>query len=716
MNSYRKKANLLIACLFATTTGYSYENIQEIKISAEFHDDPLLEVPNSISVIGSETIGSRNATHLEQLLAVAPNLNYSSGASRGRFFQIRGIGERSQFVDPVNPSVGLIVDGVDFTGMGLAASTLDVEQVEIFRGPQGTLFGANALSGLININSKAPSKDFTGQFGGELADYDGRLLSAVVSGPVTENLGYRFAVQQQQSDGFIENDFLNREDTSDIDEQFIRGKLRFAPDDELTLDFNVFYVNADNGYDDFSLLNNRHTTSDQPGTDAQESIAGSIVGQWRGLDKVAVEFTLSGLDANLEYGYDEDWSYINEFSPSQFPYSSADQYQRDRSNGVIDLRLLSKEDRGLFNGHSAWVIGVYLRTEEEDLQRIRFDSLSQVSQFDNAFDTENRAIYGQLDTQLNGGWSLITGLRFENRQADYRDSAGVSRDSDKDLWGGRIALNKQLDEAIMIYGLISRGYKAGGVNGQIISAALTNPSITSDVYFFNTETLLNYEIGLKGAFLEGGLQLQLAAFYQERKDAQAKQSIFNPADFSFDDYLTNAEGVSSGLELEFSYQASEALLLFGSLGLLESEFVDFISAAHVDARDDWNGIPLAPVDLDGREVAHAPNYQFYLGGEFSFSENIYVRLEAEGKDAFYFSNSHDQKSDSYELIHARLGYRTASWELVLWGRNLTDEDVEVRGFYFSNQYGNNPGNDYAPETYVQYGEPRVIGLSGIYNF
>ena len=96
--------------------------------------------------------------------------------------------------------------------------------------------------------------------------------------------------------------------------------------------------------------------------------------------------------------------------------------------------------------------------------------------------------------------------------------------------------------------------------------------------------------------------------------------------------------------------------------------------------------------------------------------NVILRVEFEGKDEFYFSNSHDKKSSSYELVNARLTYQGSNWDVSLWGRNLSDEDYATRGFYFSNQFGNNPANGYAPETYVQYGEPRVVGISASYTF
>ena len=160
MNFYSSVFKSAATALFAVAAGTatfaysanvlseSIDTIDEIIVSADFRDSNLLNTAASISVIDSQVIDRRQARHLEQLLNLAPNVNFSSGASRGRFVQIRGIGERSQFIEPLNPSVGTLVDGIDFTGIAGAATTMDIQQVEILRGPQGTLYGANALAGL----------------------------------------------------------------------------------------------------------------------------------------------------------------------------------------------------------------------------------------------------------------------------------------------------------------------------------------------------------------------------------------------------------------------------------------------------------------------------------------------------------------------------------------------------------------------------------------
>ena len=157
------KLSLLSAALISATISpitalAQTRTLEEVIVTAELLESNALSLPNSVTVIDTAQIEQRNAQHLEDLIALAPNVNFTTGASRGRFIQVRGIGERSEFQTPIINSVGLIVDGIDLTGITTAASALDVQQVEVLRGPAGTLYGANALAGLINIVSNEERK------------------------------------------------------------------------------------------------------------------------------------------------------------------------------------------------------------------------------------------------------------------------------------------------------------------------------------------------------------------------------------------------------------------------------------------------------------------------------------------------------------------------------------------------------------------------------
>ena len=687
------KKLFISSLLLLSTNIAAAELIEEVIVTSDFRDASLLDTAASVTIFDDLTIKNRQAKHLEQLLNLAPNVNFSSGASRGRFIQIRGIGERSQFIEPLNPSVGILVDGIDFTGIAGAATTMDIKQVEILRGPQGTLYGANALAGLINLTSNQPSEITQGSVSLGAGSHGTKSVSGALGGSLNNAMNYRVAAQSHTSDGYITNDFLKRDDTDNIDELSLRAIIDWRASDALSLKLTLFKVDADNGYDAFSLDNTRNTLSDKPGHDRQESTAFAVQSNWQANEQFDVVSLISFADSDLEYGYDEDWAFPAICAGQEcdgWEYNSEDNYLRDRDNSTLDVKLVSKQSVNFLGKNAHWVLGVYAREQDEQLLR---QYTYNAGDFSSSFDTENRAIYGQLDTDINSNVSLVTGLRLEGRKATYTDSDGVAHSVDENLWGGRIALQYKPNDSTMLYGLVSRGYKAGGVN--------SDSSLSAEDREFDTELMLNFETGVKGSWFEQRLQTRLSVFYQQRKDIQIKQSLVQSRDDSnasdFTDYFGNSgKGRNYGMEAEVNWLATEVLSIQGSLGLLETEY----------------DTPLSTT-LDSRDQAHAPRYQFALGSSLRISENLSWTADIEGKDKFYLSSSHNEQSESYWLLNTNLAYSADQWTLSVWGRNLTNEDVIVRGF---GGFGNDPRKYYATEPYYQFGEPRVFGVSGQYNF
>ncbi len=677
--------------------------LEEIVVTAQLRTTPLLSQVGSISVISAQDIREREAQHLEGILSLAPNVNFAGGTSRARFFQIRGVGERSQFQEPLNPSIGLIIDGIDFSGLGGAGTLFDAQQVEILRGPQGTLHGANALAGLIDIRTGQPEAEPGLRVEAGAAEYDTWSAGVVGTGPlIADQLLYRLAINRFQSDGFIDNKYLGRDNTNGQDETTLRGKLRWLPGERDTVDLTAMYIDIDNGYDAFSLDNTRNTLSDEPGKDKQDSTALGL--QWqRELNALVLETAITGATTASTYSFDEDWSFVG-IAPG-LEYSSKDQYKRDRDSYSANIRALSNEHSRLFANSTDWVAGLYYLGDRENLKR-RYTYLE--NDFSSHYDTDTYALYGQLDSRLGERLKLISGLRIERRLTNYQDSNGVDSDPDKDLWGGRVALEYQFDDNRMAYGEISRGYRANGINAGILASMETSedPDITDQlraVQQFDEEYLVNYELGFKGAMLADTLQARLALFYMDRDDQQVKGSLVIPrpdGSTAFIDYTSNAaEGNNYGMELEMDWLASDSLTLFANIGLLQTEFDTFIDA-------EGN-------DLSGRDQAQAPNYQYAVGGHYDIGAGFYLRLDIEGRDSAYFSDRHNLKSPSYDLFNMRLGYASERWSVAVWGRNLTDEDYYVRGF---GTFGNDPRKEYAVEPYYQYGEPRVVGVSTSFTF
>ena len=709
---------------FVPVTWADESALEEVLVTAEYRAVSVLELPTSITVFDQQAIDRRDAVHLEQLLNLAPNVNLSSGASRGRFVQIRGIGERSQFVEPINPSVGLVIDGMDFTGIGGAASTLDIQQVEILRGPQGTLFGANALAGLINMVSNDPGEELNGRADLTIGNYDRMTATAAMGGPLSQDLGFRLAVQSNKTDGYIDNIYLDQA-TNDISEFTARGKLKWELSEEFSLGFTLLYSDVNNGYDAFSLDNSRETYSDEPGHDNLESLALALDASWQVTDSLALEALLSQVDADTQYGYDEDWSHTGICEGTvcdsddwgfDWWYASTDNYVRNNHNTTADIRLVSNNGAD----EAAWVAGVYYRDQEQSLLR---EYTYSSGDFDSQYDTDNLAAYGQMDLPISRAWTFVAGLRYESRDWTYDDNVeGSNRSTDKeDFWGGKLAMEYRTESGTLLYGLLSRGYKAGGYNSALASKL---PDFEQDGIIippenlvFGAETMWNYELGLKGSWLDDTLTIIAAVFYQDRHDMQVKQSIVIPMDptssacpCNFIDSLQNAAGgTNKGVEIEGNYQLTENVSLFGSLGLLDTEYKNYLSYSHTDA-DLENGVPY---DMSGRAQAHAPETQYALGAQFFIATNWFAQVDIEGKSSAYASANHNEKLDGYTLLNMRLAYETERWSIAVWGRNLTDEDVQTRGF---GGFGNDPRKLYETEAYYQLGEPRVYGVTGIVYF
>jgi iron complex outermembrane receptor protein len=681
-NSFKRAFPPLLISVFFFIPVLAQPVLEEIIVTADYRQNSLDDIAASITVINADTMAKKNAQHLEDVLLNAPNVNFSSGASRARFIQIRGIGERGQFSEPLNSSVGVMIDGVDFSGIGNAAMLYDIEQVEILMGPQGTRYGSNALAGLINLKSKTPSESFSSGLQLQGGSNNSQGLAGFISGPATDNFFYRLSMQKLESDGFSQNLFLNKP-TNQRDETTLRAKFQWQITDTEQLDFTTSLIDLDNGYDVFSLDNARDTLSDEPGFDRQDSTLASVKFTSSSFDAFTLELLGGFAQSDIAYGYDEDWVHSG-FHP--FEYSSTDHYFRDRDTASAELRLVSGESGALFSGRTEWVAGLYSLHQEVNLQRI-YTFLPDP--FTSHFNIDRLAFYAETSTALSDKLSLDLGIRSERFSAKYNDNNGLLFSPDDDLVGGKASLNLNIDNIGLYYASVSRGYKSGGFN--------TDGSLDADLRDFAAETLWNYELGFKGQLLDEKLQLQLALFAMQRDDVQISSStvrVRNDGSAEFIDFIGNAAaGSNRGVEANMQWLATETLTLYGSAGLLNAKYKDFINSTGEN--------------LDGREQAHAPSYQFTLGTTVQFSPALSLDLNLQGRDQFFFSDSHAVQSEKYTLLNASLQYQANHFDITLWSRNLGDEDYFVRGFFF----GNDPRDNYTARGFTQLGEPVSYGLT-----
>ncbi|WP_457934455.1 TonB-dependent receptor [Pseudoalteromonas sp. SCSIO 43210] len=667
-------------------------NLERIVVTGDFQRESIQTLSASASLFSEEEINLRGASYLDEILGSTANVNFTSGASRGRYIQIRGVGLRSQFVDPINPSVGLVIDGINYSGLGGSSLLFDIDQVEIYRGPQGTRFGADGMAGMIQMGSAKATSDPSLKLQVGAGTYNTREAGIAASTGLTDDTSARVSYFRRKSDGYVDNLYLNDE-TQNQDEQVARFKLNSQLTKHLNTELNLHYIDINNGYDAFTLDNSRNSVADEPGQDNQQSYAIGVNNTYTGFDAFDVNLNLSAIDSELLYSFDEDWGCNDTSEPNLCAaglhpdgYSSTDLYSRDRDDQSVDLQFNSKTGN--------WVAGIYYQNRDVDLER-QYTWLA--SPFSSTYETSNVAVYGQVATPIGSKTTLITGLRVEQYQGDYTDSNGFIQDTDDVMVGGKIALEYQVIDRTMIYTSITRGYKAGGINSEALAKAKDEGLNLSADFFqqhtsFDPEYLWSGEFGVKGSSLDDKFTLRLGAFYMHRDDIQLK--AWQVEGQQFTGYVDNASsGSNYGLEVEGSYQLTDNLFLTGSAGYLNTEIDDFVTQSGLNQ--------------DGREQAQSPKYQYAFTARYNFTSELYGMIGVEGKDDYYFSDSHNSQAPSSNLVNLSFGYEADMWAVRAWARNVFDETVPTRGF----EFGNDPQDGYATHTYTQLGEPRVAGVT-----
>lgn len=679
--------------------------LEEVIVTATLRPTTLLNVPSSVTVIDSQTLSDAGQQHFQDVLGLVPNLNWAAGTARPRYFQIRGIGELDQYQGAPNPSVGFLVDDIDFSGLGGLATLFDVDQIEVLRDPQSTTFGANALAGLIKVKTKDPRPQF--EFGGEagVADYGTTSLGAVLGGPL--NIGgsdsaFRVVAQHYRSDGFRTNDYQHRDDTNGLDEFTTRGKLRFDLG-AWKLDLTGLYIDQDNGYDAWSIDNSFTTHSDYPGRDAQRTKALAANLKYDGWSNVALESITTYSAVDIVYSFDDDWGNNPLWlaTTGYSPYNYYSDITRKRTTRTQEFRLSSK-DTTPQAGRWGWIAGVYVRNLREDnsdvefAQDVAYDPIGSASDLISRYDATNYSGYGQVEHDFTDATTLSLGMRFEHRDAIYEDTDTAHIPTSENLIGGNLSLVHRWSTTHASHIELARGYKAGGVN--------IGAEVPSDHRTFGAEYLWDLELGDRRDWMEGRVTSDISAFYMSRRNMQVSSSMqdpSNPASFIF---ITGnaARGENYGIEASGAYRLSMQWKLFGTASWLHTRFIDY---QYVDSYTQELHV------LDGRAQAHAPSYQFSLGADWHHPSGWMGRVDVTGKGSFYFETSSNAASSAYQLVNLKAGFEQRHWAAYAWAHNLFDRRYATRGFFF----GDEPP-DLTPKLYIQNGDPRQVGVTATLNF
>jgi iron complex outermembrane receptor protein len=686
----------VIACTFSPSlTGIEQEDsiheLPPLVVRADLLDLELNELPASISLFDASALEAPDRSHFEDLLSAVPNLSTAGGTNRARFFQVRGIGQNSQFGNEVPATaVGVLVDGIEFTGIASLFSLFDIEQVEVLKGPQSDAFGASAMAGLIVAESSSPTAFPYAR--GELQVGTDNLIRSgfVASGPLSankvrseSNLRYRLAFESLKQDGFIENSFLLRSDTNERDEITARLKIDWDVGQALNIKSTFLYADFANGYDLWSLdPPDYRTATDQPGRDAQRMRALSIKATAQLGSGTELLVLASGSKTDSLYSYDWDWSNEDELRQRYGPvvFFGTDETYREREVHSIDVRLQSTTNEPLIS----WACGLLHRDFSENQDY--FFVPSQIT-------VRSTALYGKLQGHLSDTVLFQSSLRVEDSELAYTTPGSPLLGPKETLWGGKLSLIWNFHATHSLFLSLSKGYMAGGVN--------PDTDIPASARVYESESLISTELGWSIASPESVLQSRLVIFAMQREDIQTDASVQSGDGNTFALYKDNAaKGTAYGLEWELQSNFIDApIQLTLALGLLDAEFDDY---AYVD-----------PIDssqlrsFNGARQPYAPEVTFQAGLDYRHPSGWFLEGNLSYQSPITFDLNSGNKLDSRTLLNTSLGFQADQWTLAVWVRNLTDEAYAAHGFYFANE----PPNYDRPRPWHTLGPPRQFGVS-----
>lgn len=651
----------------------------------------------SVSVFDTSDLQARSVRHFGDLVEQVPNLTYTGGTSRPRYFQIRGIGENSQYEgETPDSAVRFVVDDFDFTGLGSLAGTFDVSQVEVLRGPQAGAFGANAAGGVIRLVTQAPTSFWTGRIESSLGEDGLREGGFAVGGPLVrdqpQKLMMRLAVHQHVSDGFRRNVTLNR-DTNARDELSARLRLTWNPSAEWRWEGAALVSQLNNGFDDFALDNNgRLTYSDQPGRDEQDSIAGSLRGTFQGWQSARLTSVSSGSWVDSTYSYDDDWTAGS--------YEGFSRHTRERSVFNQELRLDSTRPA---RGVDRWTLGAFFSRLDEDTAYTNTDP-GNIRGLVTRYEAVNAALFGQIAHRLSARTRVVLGLRWETLDVNgtgTRTRFRASRNAydpvvtfspafDDSLVGGKVSLEHQLTEHHFLFGSITRGYKGGAVNIDARINPLSDPTV------YDTEHLWNYEAGVRGSWLEQRLRADVTVFHLVRTNTQVRDSAGFGGSYRF--FTDNANDARvTGLEASAAFALTPAWSLEASIARMDSTLDRFVLG---------NGNAGG-----GRELANTPRHGATAGIRYRPAQGIFGSIDWVNRARQFDSNNQNEARRPFSVVNASLGFAWRNWTLTVWGRNLTDKAYDQRVFFFGNE-----DPDYLETRYESRAAPRQWGVTAAYGF
>lgn len=652
------------ATLVAMAPALAQGGKDEIVVTAQMREQSLQEVPLAITAVGADDIERLNAADLRELQYAVPNLVIAGSESTRLFFSIRGISDRAR-----NPGydnrVGVYIDGVWIGRQSLNQSTFDVASIEVLRGPQGTLFGKNTVSGAISVNTKPASDELGASITVGAGNYDMFTGRGAVDIPLSDSVRTRFGVSGTIRDGYVE-DVLRDKDYDDKEEIAFRGQVDFDMGASVS-----GRLSADFAQNDFTILVAEQvpdTLAPEPREVALSSNQAAYTrGQGVGLN-LKYDFA-SGYSLTSITGFRASTFKINDYDEDYSPlaFASVGLLSEDAENISQEIRFASP-DEGRFN----YVLGLYYLSQDiegsGDATVLTLGSVAQQS----TVDATSLAAFAHGNVNITDFLQLTAGVRYTHEEKDFEysiaDTSGLftngtyvdSRSSSD--WSPKASLNWFVTDDVMAYVGYSKGFKSGGWNADFISILSGLP--------FDDEKVNAYEIGLRTEFFDRRLRLNLNGFYQEHSDFQVFSFVEVPPSGTIVTVSNAGEVTTKGFEMEANVLVSENFEFWANYGYTDATFDSFANGGGTG------------VDFDGNRLSEAPKHNFAIGAEFRYpfeGAEIVAQTDYAYRGEFYSNpnNLDVNLNDSLGVLNARLGVEFGAFSVYLWGKNLTDETKQI---------------------------------------
>ena len=701
------------------TTTTTAAAVEEVVVTAQKREQNLQDVPIAITAISQDRLSQLGASRLSDLSNRAPNFLIEKFANAETVF-IRGVGGGGRNIG-FGGRAGVYIDGV-YTGQvgAIDQALADIQRVEILRGPQGTLFGRNSVSGAVNIITREPSSTFTAGIDLKGGNYDERSLSANVSGPIVpDRVLAKLSVFRETRDGYVTNLFDNSTRGGQIDGASVRGALRLLPTDKLTVDIAADYSRdksqvapiesistpTGGGLIDPSAPALFQVNENTPRIRDNKDFGVSVTGLYR----LPADLALTSITA---------FRAVNSYRQADNDYSPLDllaSHYADRFNQFTEeLRIASPS-----TGRLRYVAGVYYLDELALTGRdvtVGKDAVGRLpaapGPVPSSARIRNRSIaaFGNFDFDIAGPLTLNAGARFTHEHRtllfnlDGSKSGGFGIGvltnfhdaASEDHVSPTVGLTYKLSPDASLYAKYSNGFKSGGWNVDFLTRAqvVDQPGQTGTPFAFKTETANSYEIGAKTELFERRLRINGAAFLASYSDYQINQFVGATGIVQ----LTNAAKVdTSGLELSAEARLTPDLRLTADGAWLRTKFASFPHGGALGA------------DATGNRLPFAPRFSGAVGGEYILPFEL-----AGGRFSLFYQYSYrgfsyasqenilpGQALPSHGLSSGRVSWLSANrrYEIALYGDNIGDHHYIV-----------NQGKDLLGTNLIAWGEPLTWGV------